>query len=436
MIYNKFVGKVQEKNSLSSVKKYQYIDIIRALAILGVLATHSIHHITTLSPVTVAIFDYGQLGVQLFFIASAITLCLSASERKETSQFNFYIRRFFRVVPLYYFGILLYFFWRCAYTSYLQGEPSIPQDYTLLRVLENIFFMHGFDPSNFNYVVPGGWSIATEMAFYIIFPFIFLLLKKLSLRSFIVFAIAIAALSFYIQYVGIEIIQPILIGKGIQESLITNDRFGFIYASIINQINVFMIGIIAFKFLHKKITTSHLLIAMVLIFISCLIQNDRSYDTGYDGFFYTIMSSIAFAILVIKLSTISLPENIICKVLVEVGRNSYSMYILHFLILDVLKFVFMHSIYKVVDIGELRLVLVLISLTLLTFYAARQTNKYIEKPGIKFGKRFIQYIEEPGEKEKEYDGGLGQPYSQRKWAENYYGKQFSNTVLKKDAEHL
>jgi len=32
--------------------------------------------------------------------------------------------------------------------------------------------------------------------------------------------------------------------------------------------------------------------------------------------------------------------------------------------------------------------------------------------------------------EKEYDGGLGQPYSQRKWAENYYGKQENNTVPK------
>ena len=38
--------------------------------------------------------------------------------------------------------------------------------------------------------------------------------------------------------------------------------------------------------------------------------------------------------------------------------------------------------------------------------------------------------------EDEYDGGLGEPYSQRKWAENYYGKQFSNKVLKEDIDHL
>ena len=39
-------------------------------------------------------------------------------------------------------------------------------------------------------------------------------------------------------------------------------------------------------------------------------------------------------------------------------------------------------------------------------------------------------------KEEEYDGGLGEPYSQRKWAENYYRKQFSNKELKEDTDHL
>jgi hypothetical protein len=29
---------------------------------------------------------------------------------------------------------------------------------------------------------------------------------------------------------------------------------------------------------------------------------------------------------------------------------------------------------------------------------------------------------------------LGEPYSQRKWAKNYYGEQFNNTALKKDDE--
>ncbi len=61
-------------------------------------------------------------------------------------------------------------------------------------------------------------------------------------------------------------------------------------------------------------------------------------------------------------------------------------------------------------------------------------------------KMFLSIITEVGnrigkhnassEEEEEYDGGLGQPYSHRKWAENYYGKQSNNNALEKDINHL
>ena len=108
------------------------------------------------------------------------------------------------------------------------------------------------------------------------------------------------------------------------------------------------------------------------------------------------MSAIAFAILAIKLSNMFFSDNIICKVLAEIGRNSFSMYVMHFIILDVLRFVFKHSIYKEIEVGEFRVVLVFISLAILSYYAAKLTNRYIESPGIKYGKLFIKYIEKPG----------------------------------------
>ena len=91
----------------NSLSKFEYIDLLRGLAILGVIAVHSQEQIPTLFQLTSSIFNYGQLGVQLFFVASALTLCLSMTERKEATPVNFYIRRFFRIAPLYYFGIVL-----------------------------------------------------------------------------------------------------------------------------------------------------------------------------------------------------------------------------------------------------------------------------------------------------------------------------------------
>ena len=90
--------------------KLQYIDILRGIAILGVIAVHSGQQIENLFPIVRSISNYGQLGVQLFFVASALTLCLSMSERNEKSPFNFYVRRFFRIAPIYYLAIIFYFF--------------------------------------------------------------------------------------------------------------------------------------------------------------------------------------------------------------------------------------------------------------------------------------------------------------------------------------
>ncbi|WP_194967239.1 acyltransferase family protein [Escherichia coli] len=63
------------------MKKYDYIDVLRALAILGVIAVHASQNIPNLNSVLGGVFNYGQLGVQLFFIASAVTLCMSMESR-------------------------------------------------------------------------------------------------------------------------------------------------------------------------------------------------------------------------------------------------------------------------------------------------------------------------------------------------------------------
>lgn len=371
------------------IKKYEYIDILRSVAILAVIAHHSYQATPGLSMVTSWIFNYGQLGVQLFFIASALTLCLSSSERREKYPINFYKRRFFRIAPLYYFGIVFYFIWRMLTNIYKNGNLEIPQGYTILNIIENIIFIHGFDPSNFNFIVPGGWSISTEMTFYLIFPFLFNLVERLSLKGFIFFSLSIAMLSFTIQYIIISMIAPILIEMPVANAIENNNGFGYIYALIINQINVFIIGMITFKLIRKKVTGTHLLLSIALIIISIFIQNNQIYKTGYDGFAYPIFSAIAFSIIAIKLSSTRIPNNIAYFALVKIGQNSFSMYIVHFFILGVLKTAFEGTIYKLIYSPELRLAIIFLFLVAVTYFTAKITNTYIEKPGINFGKRYI-----------------------------------------------
>lgn len=145
-----------------------WIDALRGLAILMVLANHVALVVPGLSAPVQALARFGQMGVQLFFVASAYTLCLSWQQRRaEEPQpvLRFLLRRLFRIAPLYWFGITLFALLHALQTG---GHPADP--YTAANLLANAAFVHGFVPGAQNGIVPGGWSIGTEMAFYAAFP--------------------------------------------------------------------------------------------------------------------------------------------------------------------------------------------------------------------------------------------------------------------------
>jgi peptidoglycan/LPS O-acetylase OafA/YrhL len=87
------------------VQKHGYIDALRGIAILGVMLVHSSEYVTPSSQALRAFAAFGAKGVQLFFIASAITLGMSWRSRSVvelTPVRNFLLRRFFRIAPMFY----------------------------------------------------------------------------------------------------------------------------------------------------------------------------------------------------------------------------------------------------------------------------------------------------------------------------------------------
>lgn len=82
----------------------QVIDALRGYAILLVIAVHSVGYVSELVWPVKRLLSLGFYGVQLFFIASAVTLLMSwhrsAGPLGERSA-KFLIRRFFRIAPFY-----------------------------------------------------------------------------------------------------------------------------------------------------------------------------------------------------------------------------------------------------------------------------------------------------------------------------------------------
>ena len=149
----------------------RYLDGLRGVAILMVLMIHSGQLVVGLPAPMRDFTFYGVRGVQLFFIVSGLTLMLNYAD-KPFNAANFAARRFFRIAPMFYAGVLLYLL-LCAVTS-----ASLPtRSASGIDIAATFLFVHGWLPSAINTVVPGGWSIAAEAMFYVMFPAILLLAR-------------------------------------------------------------------------------------------------------------------------------------------------------------------------------------------------------------------------------------------------------------------
>lgn len=92
--------------------KLTFLEALRGYAILGVVLTHSTQKLTNLPQWLDNIGIQGARGVQLFFIVSAFTLFYSLSRKHPTHSIDvkdFFIRRFFRIAPAFYFAFLITF---------------------------------------------------------------------------------------------------------------------------------------------------------------------------------------------------------------------------------------------------------------------------------------------------------------------------------------
>ena len=91
-------------------ERNQSLDLLRGLAVLLVVAVHCSHVATSIFPdLRSMVMQYGELGVQLFFIVSGYTMMLTFGDKVDVAGVcSFYLRRVFRIVPLFWVAILFY----------------------------------------------------------------------------------------------------------------------------------------------------------------------------------------------------------------------------------------------------------------------------------------------------------------------------------------
>lgn len=291
--------------------KLNYIQNFRGIAILLVVLTHTTHHGFS-DDIGILFLDnlvwFGHQGVTLFFVISAFTIFYSLDNHvliDGNVYRKFLIRRFFRIAPLYYLGIIVY-------------HIIINNQYGIdCNLISNILFINWVHPDFLNSVMPGAWSITTEFTFYFIAPLLFKYLNNLekSTRFFLVTVLCS------------RILVSVLV------KIYPNVDTLYYTLNPISHFPVFILGVMLYRIIIKeeklKLEIIHLILISLIIFLDFILGKGTVVRDHY-------FAAIMFSVLVYINSKISFPA-VISSILSFIGELSFTIYISHFLVIIIIK---------------------------------------------------------------------------------------------------
>lgn len=293
--------------------------------------------------ITNVFFNLGHISVDMFFIVSGFLIFWSFDKNKDI--INFYIRRMFRIFPLYFVLITLQTIFFIVYSS---GNIEQISKY----FISNIFFLNFLSPSVLDTLthlkvdaINGSlWTLKNEILFYFFVPLIYAIYKRWNIKGLIalyVFSVGYVFLVDFFDYTRLSVQFPA-------------------------QLRLFLVGVI-FYIVFDKLTVKF--VGVITIFsVSCyLLFYGNIY---FQNVFYPICVGcwvISFSYLT---KTVKIPFDF-----------SYSFYIIHFPIIQLslyFGFEFNEPIYSFFSLLSVILVLSFLS------------ERFIEKKSINLGKYIIQ----------------------------------------------
>jgi peptidoglycan/LPS O-acetylase OafA/YrhL len=354
----------------SPARHFDYIDALRGYAILMVIAVHTSQSFPDLPNSLAKVLNQGARGVQLFFVTSALTLSMSWVARNESAA-DFYTRRIFRIAPMFWIAII-FFLW-------LNGTaPSIyaPDGIGVKHVLMTALFVHGLWPDTITSVVPGGWSVADEVIFYVLFPAIVPPLLKAGWKSLIIVAVAAAILGAQFSRL-LESLSYLLPPSA--------EGAAGIYFSLWfpRQLPCFVFGIMLFRFSTERSIPASLARYVCLLAIALML-----FIPFLEGIRYALPLGLAttygIAFSLFALSLVYWRNSpLVGFPIVWIGKISYSAYFVHFVSLHFLPLLRLTG-WPVADAASMYAVVVIVTVGISSL-----TYSVIERPMIRLGSALI-----------------------------------------------
>jgi peptidoglycan/LPS O-acetylase OafA/YrhL len=311
----------------------------------------------------------GGVGVTLFFLVSAFSLCYTMPFHAKAPQplRSFYVRRLLRIAPLLYVMLAVTLVrdvvvWRATHS---------PAD-----IAENLLFVFNLVPGKQTGIVWASWTIGVEMLFYLMFPVFYIWSRGI-----------VRATIFFLGAVALSLAFKRLLDY---YSAGTSD---FFQLSVIRHLPVFASGIVAFQFyerfaLGKNIVKSLALFAVSLgLFVAAAMMLNLLFG---DPYYFQIPWFVA-TLLGLAFFPFSFLVNRLTGFL---GKLSYSLYLIHPPLVVALIPLYRRLYGWDMPLSAKYLMVVTLTFGLLILLAY-PAYRYVEQPGIRLGKRLARRSRSP-----------------------------------------
>ena len=343
------------------------LDALRGYAAMLVVLYHLLllteYNNDTNSILTSIILNF-DIAVPLFFALSSFSLLYGYENDifNEISLKKFYLKRFFRISPLFYSLIIFYLVVKIL----LKHPIDVP------TILSNLTYTFTFIATKHESIVGSGWSLGVEWIFYAMFPlFVILIRKKTSLIIMLMIFMFIS-----VNYLSLA--------NGFGK--IENNE---IYTDFLKNCIYFVVGAVAYKtrgyakFVKIKLKYNKIFGVLYVCFTISLFPL-------FEGILPTEIIKSLFIFLIIFGAIVGLSNLFVNRLTLLLGKISFSLYLLNPIIINVLKRlkVFIYIKKYVNNTVTAYCIGALITMSVITIVACL-TYKFIEQPGVKIGKRII-----------------------------------------------
>jgi peptidoglycan/LPS O-acetylase OafA/YrhL len=313
--------------------RFFYIDCARGYAVLMVITCHLTYQFPELPYPVHRLTVTGWYGVELFFLASCVTLLMSWRFETENAgsadTAMFFVRRFLRIAPAYYAAAVLYFF---------LAPPS--GGFNAWQLAASMTFVNAWHPlltptvAGAWSVVPGGWSISVEFTFYMLFPFFALWITTLSR------ALLTAVASIVIGVIANRVEFAVLNGSYEPMAI---DNFLFFWFP--NQMCVFALGGVLYFLLREtgrqggvwhNLVQGHgtwLGLGAVIVFLA-LAYVPMGHYLGASPMVPELLA-ITFPLMAFVIALSANRGILVNRYVAAMGKVSFSAYLLHFAVLHI-----------------------------------------------------------------------------------------------------